>query len=235
MSYCVNCGVELEETEEKCILCGCEVNNPMQPLKKDGPRPYPDKTDAMTKRANRRFTGLILSFLFVLPALICFFLNILYFNKILWSIYVIGSFAVLWTCIVIPILYRTIRSWVYLFFDFLAAGIFLFFVDFTLYEYNWFFRLALPILVLAWVLVEALVLFSQKKWIRGFQIPALLLIFIGLFCAGIDLVLSLFFNSVFAISWSIFVMIPAAVLASLFFIVENNHYMKEEMLKRFHF
>ena len=29
MSYCVNCGVELEKSEKACPLCGIEVKNPV--------------------------------------------------------------------------------------------------------------------------------------------------------------------------------------------------------------
>ena len=28
MSYCVNCGVELDKSAEKCVLCGTAVLNP---------------------------------------------------------------------------------------------------------------------------------------------------------------------------------------------------------------
>ena len=31
MSYCVNCGVELEKSEKRCPLCGVEGINPAQP------------------------------------------------------------------------------------------------------------------------------------------------------------------------------------------------------------
>ena len=41
MSYCVNCGVELESSEKCCPLCGLEVQNPRQPYDDRIVRPYP--------------------------------------------------------------------------------------------------------------------------------------------------------------------------------------------------
>lgn len=235
MSYCVNCGVELEETEKKCILCGCEVLNPMQNPVLNSIRPYPTKADEPTNKANRRFSALILSFLFILPALICFFLNILYFDQILWSIYVIGGFAFLWTCIVVPLINRNINLIVILFFDFIAAALYLLIIDIMLSSDKWFFSLAFPILMSMWLLLEILVILYQKNKIKEFQIPALGFVFIGLFCSVIDLILNLYFDYGLRISWSVFVIVPTFVLASLFFIVEKKQTMKDELLKRFHF
>ena len=235
MSYCVNCGVELEETEKECVLCKCEVVNPMQQQNPFEERPYPNKVDELTKKANRRFSALILSFLFILPSLICFFLNILYFDQILWSVYVIGGFLFLWTCIVVPLVNPNINLTVLIFLDCLVAAIYLFVIEKMIFTNAWFLPLALPILTIMWLFIEILVILYQKNIIKGFQIPALGFVFIGLFCAGVDLILNLYFESRFSISWSIFVMVTTFVLASLFFIVENKQTMKEELIKRFHF
>ncbi len=235
MSYCVNCGVELEETENKCVLCGCEVTNPMKPIDKNKLRPYPDKVDEIAKKANQRFAAMILSLLFVLPAAICFFLNILYYNDIFWSAYVIGGFAFLWTCIVIPLINKKVNTMVFIFFDFIAALLYLFIIDRMLSTKSFFLGLGLPILILVWVFMELLVFLYQKGKIAGFQIPALGLVFIGLFCVGVDFILNMYLKENTIVSWSVFVLISASIVATMFFIIEKKHTIKEELLKRFHF
>lgn len=237
MSYCVNCGVELEETEKKCVLCGCEVVNPCscQSIRTDAGRPYPSRIDELSKKENRRFSAFILTALFVLPALICFFLNILYFDEILWSIYVIGALIFLWTCIVIPLVNKKMNLIVFLFFDFIAAGLYLFVINITLSDINWFFPLAFPVLLIFWILLEIIVFLSQRDIITGFQIPAFGFIFSGLLCVCIDIILNIFFGLGLMISWSVFVIIPAFVLAVIFYVVEKNKNIKEELIKRFHF
>ncbi|MHB1483047.1 MAG: DUF6320 domain-containing protein [Saccharofermentanales bacterium] len=237
MSYCVNCGVELEATEKKCVLCGCEVVNPscQQTVPTDKARPYPNRIDEMTKKENRRFSAFILTSLFILPALICFFLNILYFNQILWSIYVIGAFAFLWTCIVIPLINKKMNLVVLLFFDFIAAALYLYVINIMLSDINWFFPLAFPVLLILWVFLEIIVFLSQRNIITGFNIPALGFIYIGLLCLAIDIILNLFLKLGFMVSWSVFVMIPAFVLAIIFNFIEKKKNIKEELIKRFHF
>lgn len=235
MAYCVNCGVELGETEKSCILCGCEVVNPMKKPDPDAVSPYPDRIDETAKRANRRFSALILTFLFILPALICFFLNILYFDRILWSVYVIGGCAFLWTCIVVPLINRKMNLVVILFFDFIAAALYLQVIEMMLSTDRWFLPLAFPVIIAIWAVLEVQVILYQKNVVKGFQIPALGFISVGLICASIDFILNLYFGFGMRLSWSVFVMAPTFVLASLFFIVERKQTMKDELLKRFHF
>ena len=38
MSYCVNCGVELADSERRCPLCHTEVHNPRQPYDRKIPK-----------------------------------------------------------------------------------------------------------------------------------------------------------------------------------------------------
>ena len=40
MSYCVNCGVELDATATACPLCNTKIYNPNQPVATDIPTPY---------------------------------------------------------------------------------------------------------------------------------------------------------------------------------------------------
>ena len=39
MSYCVNCGVELDKTCSVCPLCNTKVINPNQPVNTVSPKP----------------------------------------------------------------------------------------------------------------------------------------------------------------------------------------------------
>ena len=41
MSYCVNCGVELDQTAQVCPLCHTPVINPKQPVDRISPPPFP--------------------------------------------------------------------------------------------------------------------------------------------------------------------------------------------------
>ena len=59
MSYCVNCGVELEKSEKRCPLCGVEVINPAQPPEDKEPRqrPYPNRIEELSMNINKQFAA----------------------------------------------------------------------------------------------------------------------------------------------------------------------------------
>ena len=63
MSYCVNCGVELEKSEQRCPLCGVEVINPAEPFDFTDVRPYPKHVERLNARIDRRYTATFLSLL----------------------------------------------------------------------------------------------------------------------------------------------------------------------------
>lgn len=59
MSYCVNCGVELDKTCAVCPLCNTPVYNPNQPVDVVSPKPYPDKKGTIETPDSKEFTILI--------------------------------------------------------------------------------------------------------------------------------------------------------------------------------
>ena len=78
MSYCVNCGVELEASEKNCPLCGVEVINPRMPYVEGAPRPYPARLDPINARMNRRLSRLYLSIIIAFPAVLTLSINYIY-------------------------------------------------------------------------------------------------------------------------------------------------------------
>ena len=48
--YCIKCGVELKDSEEKCPLCGTVVFHPDM-KRPDGEKPYPAESRRPAERA----------------------------------------------------------------------------------------------------------------------------------------------------------------------------------------
>ena len=221
MSYCVNCGVELGEAEKKCVLCGCEVINPYKPFTGEEAAPYPDKTDEQISKSNRKFYSIIITLFLILPSAISFFLNIIYFDEILWSVYVIGAFAFLWICIVPPILFRNMSSFFYLLLDYVSILVTVYLIEKLFFDYNWFLNLALPITTVLWILINIIVITAGKKLIKGFQIPGIIIIASGILCIAIDLFIKLKYSDTFSVSWSVFVLIPALIIGIFFILLDR--------------
>ena len=89
MSYCVNCGVELEASLRECPLCHTPVVNPVEAGKEFPPSPYP-VNKGQVEVVKRKDLGILLSVVLIATGGTCLLLNLLVFNRSLWSLLVIG-------------------------------------------------------------------------------------------------------------------------------------------------
>ena len=111
MSYCVNCGVELDASATKCPLCDTPVYNPKAPEPATQPSPFP-KEKGQVEVVKRKDLGVLLTVIVLATAATCGLLNAFVFQSNLWSLAVIGVFLVLWV-IMIPVVIYT-RQPIYL-------------------------------------------------------------------------------------------------------------------------
>ena len=75
MSYCVNCGVELDKTCSVCPLCNTKVINPNQPVDTVSPKPYPvDK--GYVDSGIRKETAILMAVCLAATAVVCGLLNL---------------------------------------------------------------------------------------------------------------------------------------------------------------
>ena len=68
--YCVNCGVELADSETVCPLCGTRVFHPDLP-RKQAPSPYPADPHGKPEEVNRSGILFVMTMLALLPAVVC--------------------------------------------------------------------------------------------------------------------------------------------------------------------
>ena len=94
MSYCVNCGVELDDTARFCPLCHTPVLNPSQPVNISVPPPFPDERGEVPP-AVKRDAAILLSSMLVSVAVCCGVLNMFLKPERTWSVYVIGAAVML--------------------------------------------------------------------------------------------------------------------------------------------
>ena len=103
MSYCVNCGVELDPGAARCPLCGTPAWKPDP----DAPSYFPTKP-AEVPPASRRAAAALITAMLASVSLCCGVLNLLLPTERPWSLYVIGAAVMLWIWFVLPMLVRRI-------------------------------------------------------------------------------------------------------------------------------
>lgn len=169
MSYCVNCGVELEKSEKRCPLCGVEVINPAQPPEDKEPRqrPYPNRIEELSMNINKQFAAALLSVFMVFAAAICCVCNIIIDKSITWSQYVIGAIFFTWVAVTVPLLFKRAVLIKSIVLDIAALLFFLFMVSRLDGSSPWFTTVAVPIVSVVASMTLIIVLGVKYNYIMG--------------------------------------------------------------------
>ena len=124
MSYCVKCGVELDEGAERCPLCGTPAWKPDE----TEPRYFPTKP-AEVPRASRRAAAALLTAMLASVSLCCGLLNLILPTEHPWALYVAGAAVMLWIWFALPMLVRGIPIFFRLTADVAAIGIYVWIIS----------------------------------------------------------------------------------------------------------
>ena len=162
MSYCVNCGVELDATARACPLCHTPVQNPNRPVDAELPPPFPSRRKEV-QPASKKELALLISAMFASVAVLCGVLNLFFLHSGRpWSLYVVGAAVMLWLWLVPPLLLRGMPLWVRLLLDSCAVGVYVYLISIDLHGQRWFLGLALPIILTGGAIVTALGLILSR-------------------------------------------------------------------------
>ena len=70
MPYCVNCGVKLSDSDDKCPLCQTAVYHPGLQLRTDEKPPFP-AAELNQPKMNPKYKTIIAALALLIPALLC--------------------------------------------------------------------------------------------------------------------------------------------------------------------
>lgn len=234
MSYCVNCGVELADSERRCPLCHTEVHNPRQPYDRKIPKPFPNRLDLFEPEDNRGFAAAITTLLLALPAAICLACDVAYTRGAGWSMLVTGAMAMLWVFIVPPIFLRRHKVLLCGTLDTAAVLGYLWMVEHYAAKGSWFQAMAVPLVVLVDLLFTLDYLLVAKVIHGRFRQMALVLASVPLLLVGVEVCLDLFLDGRVSLLWSFVVSIPCLILALLLVVLGRRERFRQQMRKRLH-
>lgn len=235
MSYCVNCGVELDPTAHACPLCQTEVVNPCQTADRELPPPFPTRREEV-QPVDRRELILLLTTMLASVAVCSGVLNLFFLHaQRPWSLYVIGAAVMLWIWLVPPLFVRAMPLWLRLFLDAAAVGVYVYLISIDLKGQDWFFGLALPIILTLGAEMMALGFFLGGKQIRSILTSVTVVIgSIGVFLLGVELFVDRWLFGVWSPGWSIVVLTVCIALIIPLVIVRHRPVLREEVRRRFH-
>lgn len=234
MSYCVNCGVELDASAKSCPLCNTPVVNPNQLNQYSMDTPFPEEKGAI-EVVKRKDLGILLTTIVIATAVTCGILNAFVFPGSLWSLAVIGPFVILWVVMVPVVIYTKIPIYVTILFDGLATVLYLFMLARMLDRFGWFYGLGIPIAALTTLAVEVYI-FCMRKLPKSILTGALYLFsVIGLYCVGIELLIDKYLQSSKLLTWSAVVLTICVVIDIAIITMLSRRRLRNAVRRRLHF
>ncbi len=233
MSYCVNCGVELDATASFCPLCHTPVLNPTQPVDTAGPKPFPEHREEVPP-VDRQGLAVFVTVMLVSVAACCGVLNLFFRGERAWSLYVIGAAVMLWVWFVPPLLARGMHLLLRLLLDIAAVAVYVFLISVDLDGRTWFMGLALPIILWGGALLLLLGL-ALRVYRRSILTTAAILIgSMGVFLFGVEFLVDRWMYHAWDPAWSVVVLTICVGLVIPLVVVRRVPALREEARRRFH-
>ncbi|MDO4333191.1 MAG: DUF6320 domain-containing protein [Eubacteriales bacterium] len=234
MSYCVNCGVELEQSLERCPLCNTPVINPNEVTHTHSVPPFP-KEKGQVEVVKSRDLAILLSVSLSAASIVCGLLNLFVFQRTLWSLYVIGACVVIWVLAIPAIIYTKMPIYISLICDGLAIGLYQYMISFNTANHDWFFKLALPITALVTVAALLFTLFLQKVSSAFLMTALYFFVDLAFLCVGIELLIERFLEVGYHLTWSAVVLSICAVIVIALVTILSRARLRNAVRRRLHF
>jgi hypothetical protein len=213
MRICVDCGVELEEDDQRCPLCGrpvsgeAPVGESSSARSATSPVPIRDAADTSSSpcsEATRRVRRWVLEVIVLVggtAALIVFAADFAYGMAVTWARIPLAAIGFL---TVSGLLIVSLGSNAFLFvpLETVALALLLLLVDSLTPGSRWYFPVALPIVLLTGSLLVGALALGQKLRLSPLAAIALGVFAAGLLAQGVELAVNRFLTGVYFVSWS---------------------------------
>lgn len=228
--YCIQCGVELADSEQQCPLCGTVVFHPHL-TRPEGEKPYP--SDLYPAQQVQPWGMLLITtMLFLLPMLITLVCNLQINHAITWSGYVIGGLLVGYVALILPCWFKKPNPVIFVPCTFAAIIGYLCYINFAA-DGDWFLTFAFPVAGSLGLIVTAVVVLTRyirrgRLFIYGGAMLAT-----GALMPLTELLLNITFDRPMVFIWSPYPLIPLALLGITMLVTASCRPLKESLSKRF--
>jgi hypothetical protein len=212
MSYCTNCGVELEQDIISCPLCGFTIGNAEINEPSARSEYYPSDIILLHKKETRMHIWELSGIITFSGLAVCTIVDLVIGKRLSWSLYADTSILASWICltlillafrkyfIIIPGMLVTILTMLFLF-DLFSPPV------------NWFFGIGLPITIALFVSVSIVVVLWNVAHFKGFNILAFAFLVLSGFCIVSEVFINKYLFNTTNIRWSAIVAVSILPIA----------------------
>ena len=212
MSYCTNCGVELDNDIVTCPLCGFSIGEEMITGKVKASEYYPSDIIFLHKKETRRHIWELSGIISFSGIVVCTIVDFVIHKSLSWSLYADTSILASWICLTLILL--AFRKYFLIFPGLLLTILTMLFL-FDLYAppVTWFYGLGLPITMALYVAVIIIILLWKVAHFRGFNILAIAFLVLSGFCIVSEVFIDKFVSGRVDIRWSAIVAVSIFPIA----------------------
>lgn len=231
MSYCVNCGVELDKTCSVCPLCNTKVLNPNHPVDCESPEPFPSRKGYAP--AQRSDVTILLSVILAVTGGVCGLLNFFVFRSTSWSLYVIGGCILIWV-FCLPVFFRRLNTYISILMDGLGIAMYFGIISILHPGSGWFALLALPAIGAATGLILLYTVFVRQVRTSILSRSIVILAEAALFTVILELLIDHFRKTPPGITWSAVVLTCCVIIDAALITIIRRSRLREEVRRRMH-
>lgn len=232
MSYCVNCGVELDKTCAVCPLCNTKVCNPNEEVDRVSPPPFPVRR-GYTEPVQRGDITMLLSVVLAVTAAVCGLLNFFVFSGNAWSLYVIGGCVLLWI-FCLPVFFVKVNAYVSILLDGIGIALYFGIIAWRHPGNGWYAVLALPLTGFATAMILLFLAGIRRMRLSVLSSSVLILGEVAVFTVAVELLICRFRQISPGITWSAIVLTCCAIIDAALLTVIRRSRLREEVRRRMH-
>ncbi len=234
MSYCVNCGVELDSSLNECPLCNTPVINPNIVDTKVSAASYPE-SKGQVEVVKRKDLGILLSVVLSATSITCLLLNLLVFKNSLWSFMVIGICICLFFFAFPAVIYTKSPIYLSLLADGAAVGVYLYLITYLTSDSTWFWQLGLPIVAMVTALIELFTLLARRFPFNILSGSLYIFTEVPVLCIFLELLIRRFNNDSYRIILSAVVLTVCMIIDITLVTILTKKRLRNEVNRRLHF
>ena len=236
MAICERCGVEIDDSAINCPLCGTKLSGhggkgEVEPVNLKILPGFVDEIKPLNVKQRARLAWEISTLMFLSAVIVVLFVDLISNRRITWSVYPIIATGFAWVLSSLGSFFYRYPIVLFLgaYIDVLAL---LLLVDIASARLFWFVTLGLPITTFLFLTVGVLMIIGPRIDRRGLNIPAFILLGIGIFTMGIEWTVDWYLSHTVSLSWSGLILVSVSPVAIILLFI---HYRLRKYvdLKRF--
>lgn len=228
--YCIQCGVKLADTENKCPLCGTVPYHPA--IRRTEVTPLYPQGRYPAIKINRWGALITVTTAFLLPLLITLLCDLRINSRVTWSGYSIGALALLYIVTVLPFWFKEPNPVIFVPCGFAAVGLYLLYINLAAGG-HWFISFAFPLVGFLCLLITAVVTLLRYTRRGRLYIFGGASILLGAFMPLMELLVNITFHRPHYAAWSIYPMTALVLLGGMLIFLAICRPARETMEQKF--